>query len=112
VDPPQEGKHQHETGVLEGPTAPSVRGLSSLKGGRSIRELGETFAVNPPGGSASMAIPLALSPGGRGFAPELALRYDSSRDNGPFGLGSLRGRRSMARRNGSGAMQFAGAWAL
>lgn len=61
--------------------------LSMPKGGGAIRGLGEKFAANPVTGSATFSIPLPVSPGRAGFAPQLSLRYDSAAGNGPFGFG-------------------------
>ncbi|MGG5890090.1 SpvB/TcaC N-terminal domain-containing protein [Falsiroseomonas sp. HC035] len=52
-----------------------------------MRGLGEKFAANPLTGSASLSLPLPLSPGRNGFGPSLALTYDSAAGNGPFGIG-------------------------
>ncbi|MDR4496749.1 MAG: hypothetical protein MRK02_02305 [Candidatus Scalindua sp.] len=57
------------------------------KGGGAIRGIDEKFSVNPATGTGSMSIPIATSPGRQGFSPQLALSYDSSAGNGPFGLG-------------------------
>jgi RHS repeat-associated protein len=64
--------------------APSV---SLPRGGGAIRGLGEKFAANPVTGSSSCSIPLPVSPGRSGFAPQLSLSYDSGSGNGPFGFG-------------------------
>ncbi|MBP1990486.1 SpvB/TcaC N-terminal domain-containing protein [Paenibacillus eucommiae] len=61
--------------------------LSLPKGGGAIRGIAEKFAVNPATGTASMTVPLPVSPGRGGFGPELALSYDSGSGNGPFGFG-------------------------
>ena len=57
------------------------------KGGGAIRGIGEKFAANPVTGTGSLSIPLAVSPGRSGFAPNLSLSYDSGAGNGPFGFG-------------------------
>src|SRR6185503_16794182 len=67
--------------------SPSVPSISLPKGGGSIRGMGEKFAANPVTGTASLAIPIAASPGRSGFSPQLTLSYDSGAGNGPFGLG-------------------------
>ena len=66
------------------PPPPSV---SLPTGGGAIRDIGEKFTVNPATGTASLAIPVATSPGRAGFGPSLSLTYDSGAGNGPFGLG-------------------------
>ncbi len=64
-------------------TPPAV---SLPKGGGAIRGIDEKFTVNPSTGTASVKIPIPVSPG-RGFEPELSLSYDSGYGNGPFGFG-------------------------
>jgi len=61
--------------------------ISLPKGGGAIRGIGEKFAANPVTGTGSMTMPIATSPGRAGFAPQLALTYDSGAGNGTFGLG-------------------------
>jgi len=65
--------------LLPAPTLP--------KGGGAISGIGEKFAANPATGGGSTTIPIPLSPGRSGFSPALALSYDSSGGNGPFGFG-------------------------
>lgn len=43
--------------------------------------------MSPVTGTGSMTVPIAISPGRSGFAPALALSYDSGSGNSPFGLG-------------------------
>jgi YD repeat-containing protein len=57
------------------------------KGGGAIHGMGEKVSANPVTGSASVEIPLPLTPGRSGFTPALTLSYDSGAGNGPFGLG-------------------------
>ena len=64
------------------PPAPSLP-----KGGGAIRGIGEKFSANPATGTASLEIPISISPGRAGFHPELSLGYDSGSGNGPFGHG-------------------------
>ena len=45
-----------------------------------------TFAV-APGGQATYTLPLAVPPGRLGMEPRLAIAYDSSRGEGPLGVG-------------------------
>src|ERR1700693_6404004 len=68
-----------------GPPSPPAVGLP--KGGGAIRDIGETFTVSAATGTASLAIPVATSPGRDGFHPSLSLSYDSGAGNSPFGLG-------------------------
>ena len=68
-----------------GPPAPPA--VSLPKGGGAIRGIGEKFTVNAATGTASLAVPVATSPGRAGFGPSLSLTYDSGAGNGPFGLG-------------------------
>jgi RHS repeat-associated protein len=68
------------------------------KGGGALRGISETFSVNATHGSASLAVPLALSPGRGGAEPPVGLAYDSGSGNSPFGLGFHLGLPSIARR--------------
>lgn len=61
--------------------------LELPKGGGAIRGIGEKFQANPVTGTASLSVPIAISPGRNGFGPSLSLSYDSGAGNGPFGLG-------------------------
>jgi len=61
--------------------------ISLPKGGGAIRGIGEKFSVNSANGTASLSVPLALSPGRSSFGPQLSLAYDSGSGNGPFGFG-------------------------
>jgi RHS repeat-associated protein len=61
--------------------------LSLPKGGGALRGIDEKFSVNPANGTASISVPLALTPGRSSFGPQLALNYNSGAGNGPFGLG-------------------------
>lgn len=61
--------------------------LELPKGGGAVRGMGEKFAANRVTGTGSLNVPIAISPGRSGFAPQLALEYDSGAGNGPFGLG-------------------------
>ena len=68
-----------------GPPAPPS--VSLPQGGGAVRDIGEKFSVSAATGTASLAIPVATSPGRDGFGPSLSLSYDSGSGNGPFGLG-------------------------
>jgi RHS repeat-associated protein len=61
--------------------------LNLPKGGGAIRGIEEKFSVNPSTGTSAFSIPLPLSAGRSGFAPQLALSYNSGAGNSPFGLG-------------------------
>ena len=65
-------------------SAPSI---SLPKGGGAIRGIGEKFSTNPITGTASLAVPISVSPGRSGFGPQLSLSYDSGSGNSPFGFG-------------------------
>ncbi|MFE2282912.1 SpvB/TcaC N-terminal domain-containing protein [Streptomyces sp. NPDC059443] len=49
--------------------------------------MGERFGAGPVTGTASLAVPIALTPARGGVGPKLTLSYDSGSGNGPFGLG-------------------------
>src|SRR4051794_32696839 len=69
-------------------SVPSAAPTISLpKGGGAIRGIGEKFSNNPVTGTGSMSVPIAITPGRSGFAPQLTLSYDSGSGNGPFGFG-------------------------
>ncbi|TDD21393.1 sugar-binding protein, partial [Actinomadura sp. KC06] len=61
--------------------------ISMPKGGGAIRAIGETFAANPANGTGTLSVPIPASPARRGFAPAMALGYDSGTGGGVFGLG-------------------------
>lgn len=65
----------------------AVQAISLPKGGGAMRGIGEKFAINPVTGTASLTIPIALSPGRSNFGPKLQLAYDSGSGNGIFGFG-------------------------
>src|SRR5262245_39586144 len=83
-DPSRAGEQQHGTQESSRLSPPTI---SLPKGGGAIRGIGEKFAANPVTGTGSISVPIAVSPGRSGFGPQLALSYDSSAGNGPFGLG-------------------------
>src|SRR5882724_7981490 len=61
--------------------------VSLPKGGGAIRGIGEKFSVAAVTGTGSLHVPIAVTPARSGFAPDLALSYDSAVGNGPFGAG-------------------------
>ncbi len=73
----------------EEPSVPAspLPAISSQKGGGAIHGIGETFSTNAMSGTASMTVPIAISPGRSGFTPQLSLTYDTASGNGVFGLG-------------------------
>jgi RHS repeat-associated protein len=66
---------------------PPLPSLNAPKGGGAIRSIGEKYSTNAVTGTGSVSIPVPVSPGRNGFAPQLALQYDSGVGHGPFGLG-------------------------
>ncbi|WP_229924823.1 SpvB/TcaC N-terminal domain-containing protein [Streptomyces sulfonofaciens] len=66
--------------------APGRPSLSLPKAGGAIRSMGEKFATSPVTGTATYAVPVAVTPA-RGAEPALTLGYDSGAGNSPFGLG-------------------------
>jgi RHS repeat-associated protein len=80
--------------------------LTLPKGGGALRGLDEQFHANPATGTASLSIPLPLSPGRDGFEPSLTLSYDSGAGNGPFGLGWSLGLGGVARRTEQGLPRY------
>lgn len=67
--------------------APLIATPSLPKGGGAVQGIGETFQANPVTGTASLAVPIPVTPGRAGFGPQLSLSYDSGAGNGPFGHG-------------------------
>ncbi len=82
--------------------------LSLPKGGGAIQGIGEKFQANPVTGTGSMSVPIAVSPGRSGFAPQLALSYDSGSGNGAFGLGWDVGLPIISRKTQKGLPQYDG----
>lgn len=66
------------------PTAPTI---SVPKGGGALRAIDEKFTTNPATGTATVSVPLPISPARSGFGPQLSLSYDSGGGAGPFGHG-------------------------
>ncbi|MGW9036845.1 SpvB/TcaC N-terminal domain-containing protein, partial [Streptomyces sp. NPDC055721] len=67
--------------------SPPTPSLSLPKAGGAIRGMGEKFGASPVTGTASLTVPITLTPGRGGVQPQLTLSYDSGSGNGPFGLG-------------------------
>src|SRR4051812_8113486 len=61
--------------------------ITTPKGGGAIQGIGEKFEVASVTGTASLSVPLPVSPGRNDFGPPIGLAYDSGHGNGPFGLG-------------------------
>ncbi|RYD50437.1 MAG: hypothetical protein EOP52_14115, partial [Sphingobacteriales bacterium] len=61
--------------------------LSLPKGGGALKGIDEKFSVNAVNGTASVELPLPLSPGRGGFTPALSISYNSGGGNSEFGLG-------------------------
>ena len=64
---------------------PNVISLPSGPG--SIEGLGESFEPQLNSGTSAYQVPLIIPPGRNGFAPNIALIYNSGNGNSPFGLG-------------------------
>ena len=70
------------------PQSPSpIAGIVFPKGGGALQGIGEKFSASPMTGTGSLTVPIPVSPGRSGFAPELSLNYDSGSGNGIFGVG-------------------------
>lgn len=61
--------------------------ISLPKGGGALKGIDEKFTVNAVNGTASMQVPLPLTPGRSGFTPGLSIDYNSGAGNSEFGLG-------------------------
>jgi RHS repeat-associated protein len=86
VENPKQGGAQDD-GARKRNEAHAAPSVSLPKGGGAFKSLGEKFTPNPATGAGNLSVPIPLSPGRAGFGPKLALTYDSSTGNGPFGLG-------------------------
>lgn len=76
--------------AAENPTesnAVEIPRISLPQGGGALKGIDEKFEVNAANGTASLSIPLPVSPGRNGLSPPLALSYNSGGGNSPFGLG-------------------------
>src|SRR5262249_21122408 len=72
--------------------------VSLPRGGGALKGIDEKFTINAANGTASMALPLPLTPGRAGATPSLALTYNSGSGNGVFGLGWSLGLPAIQRR--------------
>ena len=81
------------------------RTISLPKGGGVIWGMGEKVAANPTG-NGSLAIPIAISPGHLRFDTQLALSYDSSAGNTPFGFGWYISIPTITRRTNKGLSRY------
>ncbi|HDT4319726.1 TPA: virulence protein [Klebsiella aerogenes] len=88
-------------------TSQEVRqGLPSLpKGGGAITGMGEALSAGGPTSMVGLTLPLPAAVG-RGYAPGLALSYQSSGGNGPFGMGWQAGTFSVSRSTHYGAPRY------
>src|ERR1051326_7695780 len=82
----------------------NVPAITLPKAGGAIRSIGEKFKFNAANGSASVAVPIAVSQA-RG-APILSLNYDSGSGNGPFGIGWSLDVPMIARKTDKGLPQY------
>lgn len=83
-----------------------IPSISLPKGGGALKGIDEKFEVNAANGTASFSVPLPLSPGRNGFAPSLALSYNSGGGNSPFGLGWDVGLPSIQRKTDRGLPRY------
>jgi RHS repeat-associated protein len=81
--------------------------ISRPQGGGALRGIDEKFASNPVTGAGALSVPIAVSKGRSGFGPQLALSYDSSGGNGPFGFGWNLSLPSITRRTDLGLPRYA-----
>src|SRR3979490_1113899 len=87
---PAQGGLAGQDGV-RAPSEPKLRldapTISLPKGGGAIKGIDETYTVNPASGTASIALPLPLTPARGGASPPVRLRYDSGRGKSAVGVG-------------------------
>ena len=79
------------------------------KGGGAIRDIGEKFSANPATGSGALSVPVFTTTGRGGFRPDLALRYDTGKGNGPYGIGWSLSVPRITRKTDKGLPQYADA---
>lgn len=85
----------------------AVTQLSLPKGGGALTGIGETFQPDAFTGTASLSIPLPISPC-RDFEPRLSIDYNSGSGNGLFGLGFGLSIATIARNTSKGLPQYDG----
>jgi hypothetical protein len=100
-----DGAQQGSSGASAG-TGSLLPALTVPKGGGAIRGIGEKFQVNAITGTASLGVPLPISPGRSGFGPQVDLSYDSGAGNGPFGLGFSLSVPSITRKTDKGLPRY------
>ena len=101
-----DGKGQQDEKSNSNPNQAGTPSISLPKGGGAIRGIGEKFAANPVTGTGSMSVPIAISPGRAGFAPQLSLSSDSGSGNGPFGFGWHLSMPAITRKTDKGLPQY------
>lgn len=74
-------------------------------GGGAIRSMSEPFKANSFTGTGGFSIPFSL-PEARGFAPSIALSYDSGSGNGLFGMGFSMPVASVVRKTSTGIPRY------
>jgi RHS repeat-associated protein len=81
--------------------------VTQPKGGGAIHGIGEKYATNPVNGTASLKVPVTISPGRGAITPEISLSYDSGAGNGIFGLGWHADLPSITRKTDRGLPRYA-----
>ncbi|MFI7596722.1 SpvB/TcaC N-terminal domain-containing protein [Actinoplanes sp. NPDC049681] len=89
--------------------APGLPVISTPRGGGAIKGIGEKFGTNPVNGTATVSVPIPLSPGRSGFGPSLTLSYDSGQGNGWWGFGWTLNTPAITRRTDKGLPRYADA---
>jgi RHS repeat-associated protein len=86
--------------------ASSAPSINAPKGGGALRSIDEKFQANPATGTASLTIPIGVTPGRNGFTPQLSLSYDSGSGNGHFGLGWQLSLPAISRKTSKGVPKY------
>lgn len=84
----------------------SAPSLNSPKGGGALRSIDEKFQVNTATGTASLTVPIWITPGRNSISPSLSLSYDSGSGNSSFGLGWSLSLPSVTRRTSKGIPRY------
>ncbi len=93
-------------GAAQADVPGALPSISLPRGGGAIRGIDEKLSVNQATGAASLTVDVFVSPARQGFAPALALTYDSAAGNGPFGLGWRLSVPSITRKTSKGLPRY------
>jgi RHS repeat-associated protein len=103
----QEPRTSKDAGSSQPGSSPfSAPKISLPTGGGAIRGIGEKFQANAATGTGKLTVPLNLSKGRLGFAPDLSLSHDSGSGNSVFGIGWSLSAVSITRKTDKGLPKY------